>query len=280
VRQLLDTVGLDSGARVRLVKGSHIVVPRLFEGDHAYILQQPDRRIVFAIPYEGDFTEIGTTDVPVERPEDAVCSADEVAYLCDALNRYFARRTSPADVVWRWSGVRPLVDDGSAAAQRVTRDYLLEIDRAGAPILAVFGGKITTARALAEEAVEKIGLALDVPTRASTRARVFPGGAIARFERFVEQVRARWPFLGDDRSRRMAHAYGNLLGEMLGDIQDEAGMGQPLGAGLTEVEARWMREREWARTPEDVLFRRSKLGLRMDEGDRARLAAWWQATIA
>jgi glycerol-3-phosphate dehydrogenase len=279
VMPVLEKAGIAIPSRVRLVKGSHIVVPRLFEGDHAYILQQPDRRIVFAIPYEDRFTEIGTTDVAVDRPEDAICSSGEVDYLCAAANRYFARKVTPADVVWNWSGVRPLHDDGTAAAQSVTRDYLLELDREGAPVLSVFGGKITTARALAEEAVEKIGAALGVATEPRTRARSFTGGAIPVFEHFLEQVRTRWPFLGEARSRRMARAYGSELTEMLRKVRDEAGMGRQLGAGLSEIEARWMHEREWARTPEDVLFRRSKLGLHMSEVERAQFAAWWAATI-
>jgi glycerol-3-phosphate dehydrogenase len=261
VRALFDRVRAEPRAEVRLVKGSHIVVPKLFEGDHAYILQQPDRRIVFAIPYEGEFTEIGTTDIPVERPEDAICSDEEVEYLCAAVNRYFARQVGPADLVWKWSGVRPLHDDGAAKAQAVTRDYVLELDEEGAPMLSVFGGKITTARALAEEAMEKIGPLFGVEPGPLTRTRPFPGGEIGGFEPFLASVRARWPFLGEGRSRRMAHAYGTALEEMLAGVQDEAGMGADLGAGLTEIEVRWMRDREWARTAEDVLWRRSKLGL-------------------
>jgi len=255
------------------------VVPKLFDGDHAYILQQPDRRIVFAIPYEGEFTEIGTTDVAVERPEDANCSQEERQYLCDAVNRYFTRKISPADVVWDWSGVRPLHDDGAAKAQAVTRDYVLELDEAAAPLLSVFGGKITTARALAEEALEKIGSVLDIAPRPRTRARVFPGGAIADFDLHLEHVLARWPFLGEERARRMAHAYGTQLMEMLDGVEDEAGMGKPLGAGLTEIEARWMRDREWALTPDDALFRRSKLGLHLSTAERDAFARWWSATF-
>ncbi|MBC9032785.1 glycerol-3-phosphate dehydrogenase [Sphingomonas sp. JC676] len=273
VRTLLNSLDVTSNSQVRLVKGSHIVVPRLFEGDHAYILQQPDRRIVFAIPYEGEFTEIGTTDIAVDRPEDAVCSDEERQYLCDAVNRYFSRQVTPADIVWDWSGVRPLHDDGATEAQSVTRDYFLELDTDGAPLLSVFGGKITTARALAEEALEEIGPLLGIEPRPKTRARVFPGGAIAGFDHYLAQVRARWPFLGDVRSRRMAHAYGASLGEMLRDVHDEAGMGADLGAGLTEIEARWMRDHEWARAAEDVLWRRSKLGLHAADGMAARVDA-------
>jgi glycerol-3-phosphate dehydrogenase len=280
VRTLLDTLSVATHSQVRLVKGSHIVVPSLFEGDHAYILQQPDRRIVFAIPYEGGFTEIGTTDIAVERPEDAVCSPEETQYLCDAVNRYFTRQVSPSDVVWNWSGVRPLHDDGAAKAQAVTRDYVLELDTQGAPLLSIFGGKITTARALAEEAIEKIGPALGVEPRPRTRARVFPGGAIAGFDLHLEHVRAQWPFLGKDRARRMAHAYGTCLSEMLAGVQDEDGMGTALGAGLTEIEARWMHDREWALTPDDALFRRSKIGLHLSQAERDAFGRWWSATFA
>ncbi|MBX3563709.1 MAG: glycerol-3-phosphate dehydrogenase [Sphingomonas sp.] len=266
VARLLDRLRITTSSRVRLVKGSHIVVPRLFEGEHAYILQQPDRRIVFAIPYEGGFTEIGTTDIPVERPEDAVCSDEEIRYLCEAVNRYFTRQVTAADVVTTWSGVRPLHDDGEASAQNVTRDYVLEVDADGPPLLSVFGGKITTARALAEEALDKIGPLLGVDARHKTRARMFPGGAIASFDQYLAKVRARWPFLGEYRARRMAHAYGRCLDDMLHEVTDEAGMGTDLGGGLTEIEVRWMRDHEWARTAEDVLWRRSKIGLHATPG--------------
>ncbi|TGX54080.1 glycerol-3-phosphate dehydrogenase [Sphingomonas gei] len=280
VRTIINKLPVETGSQVRLVKGSHIVVPRLSEGDHAYILQQPDRRIVFAIPYEGDFTEIGTTDIPVERAEDAICSHEETQYLCDAVNRYFTRQVSPADVRWSWSGVRPLHDDGAAKAQAVTRDYVLELDTDGPLLLSIFGGKITTARALAEEAMEKIGPPLGVEPRCRTRARAFPGGMIAGFDLHLDHVRTRWPFLGEQRARRMAHAYGTLLFEMLDGVQDEAGMGAALGAGLTEIEARWMHEREWARTPDDALFRRSKLGLHLSAVEREAFTTWWTARFA
>ncbi|HWK37129.1 glycerol-3-phosphate dehydrogenase [Sphingomonas sp.] len=271
VHLLLDRLGVEAKSDARLVKGSHIVVPKLYEGDHAYILQQPDRRIVFAIPYHG-MTEIGTTDIPVERPEDAVIADDEVAYLCDAINRHFVRQIAPAEVVASWSGVRPLYDDGASEARAVTRDYVLELDSDGPPLLSVFGGKITTARHLAEEAVERMGIG-DGPI---TRGRPFPGGDLeSDFDSFLADVRARWPFLGEARSARMAHAYGSLLDEMLGAVADEAGMGADLGSGLTEIEARWMGDREWARTADDALDRRSKLGLEVDAAGRARVAAWF-----
>ena len=278
VAELLGRLGVNSAAGVRLVKGSHIVVPKLYEGDHAYILQLPDRRIVFAIPYQGNSTEIGTTDIPVDRPEDAVIDADEIGYLCDAVNQHFARQVTPADVTSTWSGVRPLYDDGASEARAVTRDYVLELDTNGAPLLSVFGGKITTARHLAEEAIGKLAPSLGRTARRTTRTRVFPGGDIGAFTDFLADIRRRWPFLGDARSERMARAYGSMLRAMLASVVDEAGMGRAFAAGLTEIEARWMHDREWARAPEDVLMRRSKLGLHLTPTERDAFARWWHAT--
>jgi len=274
VHLLLDTLGLDGAAKVRLVKGSHIVVPKLYEGDHAYILQLPDRRIIFAIPWQGG-TEIGTTDIPVDRPEDAVITADEIAYLCEGANHHFVRQITPADVTYKWSGVRPLYDDGASEAKAVTRDYVLELDEKGPPLLSVFGGKITTGRHLAEDAMGRIGPALGIEVHPVTRARVFPGGAIDDFETYVAKVLVTWAFLGEARARRMAHAYGSMLAEMLDGVTDAAGMGADLGGGLTEIEARWMRDREWAVTAEDALMRRSKIGLHIDEPARIRIESWW-----
>ena len=279
VHQLLGRLGVNAASGVRLVKGSHIVVPKLFDGDHAYILQQPDRRIVFAIPYQGDFTEIGTTDVPVDAPEDAQIDADEIAYLCEAVNRHFIKQISPADVTSTWSGVRPLYDDGASEAKEVTRDYVLELDTNGPTLLSVFGGKITTARHLAEEALEKLAAPMGFKAHPVTRVRVFPGGAIADLPSFIAHVQATWPFLGAARAERMAHAYGSMLPELLEGIADEAAMGVDLGGGLTEVEARWLHDREWARSTDDVLLRRSKLGLHVTAAERARLTAWWNATF-
>ncbi len=274
VAELFRRLGVKAKNGVRLVKGSHILVPRLYPGDHAYILQQPDGRIVFAIPYQRDFTEIGTTDIPVDRPEDAVISSDEIAYLCEAVNGHFIRQIAPGDVTSSWSGVRPLYDDGTKDAKAVTRDYVLELDAdAGAPVLSVFGGKITTARYLAEEALERIGPLLGVKPRAVTRERAFPGGDIGPFDAFLNRVRERWPFLGAIRSERMAHAYGSRLFEMLSDVNAVADMGDDLGAGLTERELRWLHDREWARTAQDVLMRRTKLGLVAPSGLAARIDA-------
>ncbi|MFA5966235.1 MAG: glycerol-3-phosphate dehydrogenase [Sphingomonas sp.] len=274
VHLLLDRLGVNARSNVRLVKGSHIVVPKLYEGDHAYILQLPDRRIIFAIPWQGQ-TEIGTTDIPVETPEDAKIDPGEISYLCDAINTHFIKQISPADVTSSWSGVRPLYDDGASEAKAVTRDYVLELDTNGPPLLSVFGGKITTARHLAEEAMGKLGPAIGLHPHQVTRMRVFPGGAIAGFDHFLAQVRLTWPFLGTERSARMAHAYGSMLGDMLHGVTDEAGMGRDLGGGLTEIEARWMRDREWARTAADALDRRSKVGLTLTAAQRVAFERAW-----
>ena len=275
VHQMLGKLGVNAASGVRLVKGSHIVVPKLFEGTHSYILQQPDRRIVFAIPYQGEFTEIGTTDIPVDAPEDAKIDDAEIAYLCDAVNLHFSKQITPADVTSTWSGVRPLYDDGASEAKAVTRDYVLELDTNGPPLLSIFGGKITTARHLAEEAMEKLAMPMGFTAHPVTRARVFPGGAIANFETFLASVRATWPFLGDARAERMAHAYGAMLAELLADVTSADDLGPDLGGGLTEVEARWLHDREWARTPDDVLKRRSKLGLHLSDAAQARFAEHW-----
>lgn len=278
VAELFGRLGVTAQSGVRLVKGSHIVVPRLYPGNHAYILQQPDGRIVFAIPYQRDFTEIGTTDVPVERPDDARIADDEIRYMCDAVNRHFVRQIAPGDVTSSWSGVRPLYDDGASEAKAVTRDYVLELDGAdenggGAPLLSVFGGKITTARHLAEEALERIAPLLGVEAREVTRERAFPGGDIGPFADFLARVRERWPFLGAVRSERMARAYGSRLFEMLAEVDDVAGLGEDLGAGLTMRELHWLRDREWARSADDVLARRTKLGLVAEPEVAARIEA-------
>ncbi|WP_294302240.1 glycerol-3-phosphate dehydrogenase [uncultured Sphingomonas sp.] len=279
VGDLFAKVGVTTAAHVRLVKGSHIVVPKLYDGDHAYILQQPDGRIVFAIPWLRDFTAIGTTDIPVNRPEDARIDATEIRYLCDAANHYFERQVAPADVVDSWSGVRPLFDDGASDAKAVTRDYVLELDDSGPALLSVFGGKITTARHLAEDALAKLASVLGIDARHVTRDRPFPGGDTGDFDAFLASVRARFPFLGDQRSARMAHAYGTRLWEMLDGVRAIADLGPEFGAGLTAVELGWMRTREWARTAADVLERRSKLRLTADAQTLAAVEAYFRETL-
>lgn len=270
VAQTLQKTGSNAQAAVRLIKGSHIVVPRLFEGEHAYMLQQPDRRIVFAIAYERDFTLVGTTDVAVERPEDARISSDEVDYLCTAANRYFSSQIAPNDVVHTYSGVRPLYDDGASEAASVTRDYVLELDWRGPPLLSVFGGKITTARHLAEEALAKLGYKGSV-----SREAKLPGGEIGSFDAFVAALQQRFPQLGKT-AYRLARAYGLLVEEMLADGE----LGEDFGHGLYAREVDWLLEREWARTTDDILWRRTKLGLRFSSEQVERLQRYLEAKVA
>ncbi len=264
---------------LRLVKGSHIVVPRLFEHDHAYIFQQPDRRIVFAIPYETDFTLIGTTDVDYQAdPASPRIDADEVVYLCDAVNLYFQQQIAPADVVWSYSGVRPLLDDAEDNAAEVTRDYELELLDDGAPLLNVFGGKLTTYRKLAEEAVDRLGTALGHKARAWTaRGAPLPGGEQRDIAALLEQVRATRPWLPPQTAQRLVRNYGTRAETLLGDARALDGLGQHFGADLYQAEVDYLRTHEWARTAEDVLWRRSKLGLRVDAAGQARLADYLQA---
>ncbi len=264
VAEALALTGANARSGVRLIKGSHIVVPRLFDHDQAYMLQQPDRRIVFAIAYEGDKTLIGTTDVPVEKPEDATITTDEIDYLCAAANRYFIGQIGPANVVRTYSGVRPLYDDGASEAKAVTRDYVLELDNAGPPLLSVFGGKITTARHLAEEAVLKLGL-----KSGNTGDALLPGGDIGNFDAFLGDIRRRYPFLGEARSHRMARAYGSMLHDFVGPD-----MGEDFGGGLTAREVDWLVAQEWARTADDIIWRRTKLGLILSDDQVKRLAAY------
>ena len=267
VAELLERrVDSRSKGAVRLVKGSHIVVPRLWHGDHAYILQQPDGRVVFALPY-GEHSLIGTTDIPVERPEDARISDDEISYLCAAVNAYFQQTTVPGDVVWSYSGVRALHDDGSAEAKDVSRDYELEFDRtAQPPLLSVFGGKITTARALAVEVLDRLGFDDRLKFTATSP---FPGGDVSLdFNRRLETL-GTW--LPADLIRRLATAYGTRIDRLLGDASSIAGLGRHYGAGLYEAEVRYLIDQEFARTADDILWRRTKLGLRMTGAERAGL---------
>lgn len=266
VAEALALTGTNARSGVRLIKGSHIVVPKIFDGDQAYMLQQPDKRIVFAIAYTNDTTLIGTTDIPVERPEDARISGDEIDYLCAAVNYYFKRQVGPADVVHTYAGVRPLYDDGASEAKAVTRDYVLELDENGPPLLSVFGGKITTARHLAEEALGRLGHA----STASRDAR-FPGGDMRDFGEFLAEVRRSYPFLTETESHRMACAYGTMLYDMIGTAED---MGEDFGGGLTAREVDWMVEHEWAKTVDDVIWRRSKTGLAMDNAQKARVGVY------
>lgn len=270
---------------LRLVKGSHIVVPKCFEHDYAYIFQNPDKRIIFAIPYEGDFTLIGTTDVEIEGEPGAACiDADETAYLCEQASRYFRAPVRPADVVWSYAGVRPLLDDASGDPSAVTRDYLLEANAAAAPLLSIWGGKITTFRKLAEDAADEIGRMLGERRARWTERAHLPGGDLrgwigaARrpdldFERFVSELRRRSPWLPGPLARRLARAYGSRIDRVIGRAQSLADLGDEIAPGLHAAELDYLCREEWARRADDVLWRRSKLGLHYSAAERARVAA-------
>ncbi|WP_201493720.1 glycerol-3-phosphate dehydrogenase [Rubrivivax sp. A210] len=270
---------------LRLVKGSHIVVPRMFEHDHAYIFQNPDKRIIFAIPYEGAFTLIGTTDVEYRGPiGDAKIDEEEIVYLCEQASRYFERPVRRADVHWSYSGVRPLIDDESGNPAAVTRDYSLELDTSAAPLLSVFGGKITTFRKLAEEAADRLSPPLAVAKGAWTEGTFLPGGDLSAwigppqrpdtdFERFVQALTKKHPALPEALVRRLARAYGGRVSLVL-DAGPAGTLGAEVAPGLFEAELNYLHAHEWARSTDDVLWRRSKLGLHMDAAARARVADW------
>ena len=277
---------------LRLVKGSHIVVPRCFEHDHAYIFQNPDKRIIFAIPYEGDFTLIGTTDVEQQGdPRGAHIDAGEIAYLCEQASRYFKRPVRAADVRWSYAGVRPLLDDASGDPSAVTRDYLLEGNTAAAPLLSVWGGKITTFRKLAEEAADELGRMLGERRPAWTAGASLPGGDLSTwigkaerpdhdFDRLLAALAQRHPWLDAALARRLARAYGSRVELLLGGAASAAALGAEVAPGLFEAELHYLRSEEWATTADDVLWRRSKLGLHYGDAERSRVAAWMGDSIA
>ncbi len=282
---LHGSLGRDAHHSVRLVKGSHIITKRLFDHDHAYIFQNPDKRIIFAIPYEHDFTLIGTTDVEYrDDPSKVAIDGDETQYLCDSINRYFKRQISPADVHWTYSGVRPLLEDENAEnASAVTRDYRLEMDPGqGAPLLSVFGGKITTFRKLAEDAASLLCEALGSSAPAWTAGRPLPGGDIAdaRFAPFADAFARRHPWLPAALARRYARAYGTRAERIVGDARALDGLGAQVAPGLYEAELRYLRDHEWATCAQDVLWRRSKLGLHVAAGTLEAVTAAVEAWFA
>ena len=268
---------------LRLVKGSHIVVKKLFDHDHAYIFQNPDKRIIFAIPYEGAFTLIGTTDVEHIGAIGAVhVDAAETSYLCEQASRYFAAPVLPADVVWSYAGVRPLLDDESGDPSAVTRDYSLELDTSAAPLLSVWGGKITTFRKLAEEAADLLADPLKAGHVAWTSGVNLPGGdlpraagnadTVAQFEAFVHTLAARHPEIPAATRKRLARGYGSRVDAVL-----KGGLGAEVAPGLYECELYYLHANEWARSADDVLWRRTKLGLHYTADERAAVAAWCNA---
>ena len=266
---------------LRLVTGSHIITKKLFEGDHAYLFQNADNRVIFAIPYEHNYTLIGTTDKPYDLSEGKVkISQEEIKYLCEAASEYFEHDISPDDVVWDYAGVRPLYDDKSEDASAVTRDYVLNIEEFtdGAPFMSVYGGKITTSRMLAEHTMQKLDKYYDYKTGDWTETALLPGGDLidADFELFLSDMRKRYPDLDDELLRRLCHGYGTRITLILGDGTSAPKLGQHFGAGLYELEANYLINHEWATSAEDILWRRSKLGLHMSEAERTAFADWFE----
>jgi glycerol-3-phosphate dehydrogenase len=283
VLDVLGAMGEAGRFGVRRVRGSHIVVKKLFDHDRAYFFQLPDTRIFFAIPYEREFTLIGTTDADHDGPLDQVHASEaEIAYLCEGVNGYFRQQIGPEDVVWTYAGVRALIDDGSGRPEAATRGYRLALSEPGegAPLLTVFGGKITSYRHLAEEAVDMLGPRLDALTgEAWTASEPLPGGdfPVQGAGKLQADLRAAYPLLSEVDAQRIGRAYGTLATRWLGEATSWDDLGKQFGAGLTEAEINWMRDAEWARTAEDVLWRRSKLGLHMSEAERAAVAAFMEA---
>jgi glycerol-3-phosphate dehydrogenase len=273
-------LGRNDGKTVRMVKGSHIIVKRLYPDDFAFILQNPDQRIVFAIPYEHDFTLIGTTDIPYQDDPAAVTiSPDETSYLCESISRYFRVPVTPAEVVRSYSGIRPLYDDHAQNASAVTRDYVLDVTGGDGqpPLLSVFGGKITTFRKLAEHALEKLLPAMGRPVgQPWTAAAPLPGGDMpdADFDAYLASIIAKYPEFPEIFLHRLVRAYGTRALKILGQAARPADLGQDFGGLLTEAEADYLVAHEWARDAEDILWRRSKLALHVPEGTAARLSAY------
>tara|TARA_R110002096_G_scaffold137245_9_gene290481 strand:- start:5998 stop:7602 length:1605 start_codon:yes stop_codon:yes gene_type:complete len=276
-----NTLRLDTAEGVRLVRGSHIVTKKLFDHDKCYFFQGTDGRIIFAIPYETDFTLIGTTDAEQDDPSvKPVCTPQEQDYLCGFASEYFEKPVTRDDIVWTFSGVRPLYDDGASSATAATRDYTLKVDSVGgAPILNVFGGKITTYRRLAEHALDKIMPFFGKQSKSWTAGVALPGGdfPVGDVDRLIAELQAGYPFLDVRWAHRLVRAYGTEAVAILGDATSLADLGRDFGATLTGAEVDWLMQKEFARVAEDVAWRRSKLGLRMSKAEIATLDDWMKA---
>lgn len=268
-----------SKKKIRMVKGSHIVVPKLYEGKHAYTFQHTDNRVVFAIPYEGEYTLIGTTDIPYDAdPNSVAITEDEEVYLCEVASSYFKTAIRPDHIKWSYSGIRPLVDDGEASASKTTRDYVLELDtQEGAPILSIYGGKITTFRCLAEDVMEKLKPHLRYTTKNWTANTPLPGGEMgyAKLNHFHDKMAKEFPWLAKSTLCRLIKAYGTRTLKILMQATSVEDLGHHFGAGLYEAELRYMQREEWANTAEDALWRRSKLGLHMTKSEYQSVAEWF-----
>ncbi len=278
---IADVAGLDMPARVRLVKGSHLVVDRIFEHDRAYIFQNADGRVCFAIPYERDFTLIGTTDEDFDGdPATAKISPAETDYLLGAVSEYLEKPITRDRIRWTYAGVRPLYDDGASKAQEATRDYVLALDAPSgeAPLLSVFGGKITTHRRLSEEALEKLDPTFPFMRAPWTHDATLPGGDIkvTSFDAWTESVIGEYAFLDPALIRRLCRAYGTRIRILLSGVLSVADLGRDFGAGLSAREVDYLIAHEWAETAEDILWRRSKLGLHLAPGEAGALESYLQ----
>lgn len=274
---LKDRLHVPSKMNVRLVKGSHIVVPKLFEGKQAYILQNPDKRIIFAIPYHQQFTLIGTTDISWNESPDIspTINQDETNYLCQSINSYFKKSIAPEDVIWSFSGVRPLYDDASSNASKVTRDYHLDLNKENgkAPLLSIFGGKITTYRRLAEHVMQHLEPYFSYKRGSWTATEPLPGADLpnGNFERFHQQLAHDFAFLDAITTRRLAHAYGTQALKILATADNKEALGTDFGHGLTQNEVDYLMSQEWATTAEDILWRRTKMGLYLSKEEQEKL---------
>ncbi|MDW9828736.1 glycerol-3-phosphate dehydrogenase [Sinorhizobium meliloti] len=281
-RVLSEAVGNNDVRNVRLVQGSHIVVKKKFDDPRAYFFQNPDGRIMFAIPYQDEFTLIGTTDRDFTgNPADVRISDAEIDYLCRAASEYFSDPVGREDIVWTYSAVRPLFDDGASKAQEATRDYVLRVENGDAPLLNVFGGKLTTYRRLAESALEKIGETIGEKGRKWTAGSHLPGGDFqaAGYDDEVAKLRMRYPFLAASHARRLVRLYGTRAAQLLGNAASEADLGKHFGADLYAAEVDWLIGREWALRAEDVLWRRTKLGLKFSRAQTAELEEYMRGAV-
>ncbi len=284
VKQLLDgALNVQMNATARLVKGSHIVVPRVHEQNHAYILQNSDKRVVFVIPFEEKFSLIGTTDVNIERLNDgAEISPEETRYLVQAVNRFFSKPVHESDVVWSYAGVRPLYDDGSDNPSEITRDYVLKVadENGKLPVLSIFGGKITTYRRLAEHALRDLQAYYPGMSGSWTGSEALPGGDIESLDAVVSSATRKFPGLPIDYLRRLAARHGSRTENVLAGVRSMSDLGELFGSGatmLSEREIDFCMKEEWARMPDDILWRRTKCGLHMNESERQRAAAFIRA---
>ena len=280
---ITNVAGSNSTRHVRLVKGSHIVVPKFWEGSHAFLVQNNDKRVIFINPYEGDKALIGTTDIAYEGPpEEVTPDESEIDYLIAAVNRYFKEKLRRADVLSSFSGVRPLFDDGKGNPSAVTRDYVFDLDETGgAPLLNIFGGKITTFRELAERGMHKLDKVFPQMGPDWTHAAPLPGGEIenADYAAFAETLKADYPWMPRELRRHYGRLYGARVARIVDGATSTEGLGKHFGGTLFEAEARYLVQNEWAMSAEDIIWRRSKHRLHMSETEQAAFAEWFDATL-